>query len=68
MRISALILSKNEEETIEDCLKQLDFVDEIIVLDQSSTDDTVKIAKKYTNSVLKTSETAFDKIDKQTIM
>lgn len=61
MIISALILCKNEEETLEDCLKQLDFVDEIIVLDQSSTDDTVKIAKKYTNSVLKTSETAFDK-------
>ncbi|MDP2633096.1 MAG: glycosyltransferase family 2 protein [Candidatus Curtissbacteria bacterium] len=34
-----------------DCLKQLVFADEIIVLDQNSTDDTIEIAKKYSDKV-----------------
>lgn len=51
MRLSALVLTKNESEIIGDCLKQLDFADEIIVLDQNSTDDTIEIAKKYTQLV-----------------
>ena len=44
--ISALVLVKNEEETIDGCLKQLSFVDEIIVLDQNSQDKTCDIARK----------------------
>ena len=51
MKISALILTKNEQGMIENCLKQLTFADEIIVLDQNSTDQTVKIAKKYTDKI-----------------
>lgn len=61
MSISALILAKNEEEMIEDCLKQLDFLDEIIVLDTGSKDRTIDIAKKYTKSVIKSSVSDFDK-------
>lgn len=46
--ISVIILSYNEEEVIEDALKSVhDFADEIILVDSISTDDTVKIAKKY---------------------
>lgn len=60
MKLSALILAKNEEMLIEDCLKQLNFADEIIVLDQNSDDQTEKIAKKYASKVLKTNETNFD--------
>src|SRR3989344_3470764 len=44
-----------------DYLKQLDFVDEIIVLDQFSSDETADIAQKYTNKVLKTNNIDFDK-------
>jgi len=61
MKISALILTKNEEEMIEDCLSQLDFVNEIIVLDQFSSDKTVDVAQKYTNKILKTKNIDFDK-------
>src|SRR3990167_1243259 len=61
MNISALILTKNEEEMIGDCLKQLDFVNEIIVLDQNSTDRTEGIAKKYTERILKTKNSDFAK-------
>ncbi len=61
MKLSALILTKNEEAMIEDCLKQLDFADEIVVLDQNSRDQTVNIAKKYTQNVATTNVDLFDK-------
>lgn len=51
-KISACIISYNEENKIEDCLKSLEgVVDEIIVVDSLSTDKTKKIVKKYTNKV-----------------
>src|SRR3989337_934950 len=59
MRISALVLTRNEEEMIGDCLKQLIFADEIVILDQNSTDDTLKIAKKYTEKIFKSGENDF---------
>ena len=59
MTISALVLTKNEEEMIEGCLKQLNFANEIIVLDQNSTDNTLEIAKKYTGRIFKSSANDF---------
>ncbi|MEK7580966.1 MAG: glycosyltransferase family 2 protein [Patescibacteria group bacterium] len=59
MKLSALVLAKNEEEVIEDCLKQLDFVEEIVVLDQDSQDKTVEIAKKYTDKIIQTRKENF---------
>lgn len=51
-KISACVISYNEEKKIEDCLKSLlPVVDEIIVVDSLSTDDTIKIAKKYTDRI-----------------
>lgn len=51
-KISACIISFNEENKIEDCLKSLhNIADEIIVIDSNSTDNTVDIAKKYTNKI-----------------
>jgi glycosyltransferase involved in cell wall biosynthesis len=44
--ISAVVLTKNEEKNIEDCLKSLSWCDETIVIDDNSTDKTVEIAKK----------------------
>ena len=61
MKISALILTKDEEEMIDDCLKQLSFADQIIVLDQNSRDKTVGIARKYTKDIFETKEEGFDK-------
>lgn len=43
--ISAVILTKNEQENIEDCLKSLQRCDEIIVVDDYSEDNTRMIAK-----------------------
>lgn len=42
MKISAVVLTKNEEKNIERCLKSLDFCDEIIIVDDYSTDSTYK--------------------------
>lgn len=51
-KISACIISYNEEKKIEDCLRSLDgVVDEIIVIDSISDDATVAIAKKYTDKI-----------------
>lgn len=52
MKLSALVLTYNEEEMIEDCLAQLDFAEEIIILDQNSQDKTVMIASKYTSKII----------------
>lgn len=49
--ISAVVLVKNEGKNIEACLKSLQFYDEIVVIDDFSTDNTVNIAKKYTAHV-----------------
>lgn len=49
---SCVILVHNEEETIARCLRSLQFCDEIIVIDDQSTDKTVEIAKKYKAKVI----------------
>lgn len=49
--ISAVVIAKNEEEMIADCLSSLKFCDEIVLVDDGSTDDTVKIASKFTNKI-----------------
>jgi len=61
MKISALVLTKNEQQMIADCLKQLEFADEIIVLDQNSQDKTRTIAQKYTEKIYTTNLDDFDK-------
>ena len=51
-KISVCIISYNEENKIEDCLKSLTgIVDEIIIVDSLSTDKTIEIAKKYTDNI-----------------
>ncbi len=52
-KISAIILTKNEAPIIDDCLKSLLWVDEIIVVDHCSTDETLDIAKKYKAKIVK---------------
>lgn len=44
--ISTVVLARNEEKNIKRCLSSLQWCDEIIVIDDYSTDKTVEIAKK----------------------
>ena len=52
-RISATIITKNEERNIADCLRTLAWADEIVVLDSGSTDSSMEIARTYTDKVFK---------------
>jgi len=45
--ISAVVLTKNEEENIEACLKSLEWCDEIIVIDDYSEDETLKNVQMF---------------------
>ena len=48
MKISAVIITYNEERNIERCLKSLEGVaDEIIVVDSFSTDRTAEICRNF---------------------
>jgi glycosyltransferase involved in cell wall biosynthesis len=49
MKLSVVILTKNEEENIERCLKSVSFYDEIIVVDDYSTDNTKNQISKIKN-------------------
>ncbi|MDP3920192.1 MAG: glycosyltransferase family 2 protein [Candidatus Omnitrophota bacterium] len=49
--VSVVIIAKNEERRLEDCLKSVSWANEIVVLDDMSTDKTVPLAKKYTDKV-----------------
>lgn len=44
--ISAVILTKNEEKNIKKCLESIKWCDELIVVDDQSTDKTTSIAEK----------------------
>jgi hypothetical protein len=46
-KISVIILTKNEEEVILDCLESVKWVDEMVVVDNDSTDNTLGIVKKF---------------------
>src|SRR5258706_16237953 len=52
MQITAIILAKNEENNISECVKSTSFCDEILVIDDNSTDKTVSIAKKLGTKVI----------------
>jgi glycosyltransferase involved in cell wall biosynthesis len=50
-KISAVIITFNEEKKIERCLKSLTWAEEIVVVDSFSTDSTVEICRRYTDKV-----------------
>lgn len=45
MRLSVIVITRNERANIADCLLGLDFADEVVVLDNASTDGTADIAR-----------------------
>ncbi len=51
-KISATIITYNEEKNIKRCIESLDFVDEIVVVDSLSSDNTSTIAKELGAKVI----------------
>lgn len=45
--LSAAILTHNDEKRIKQCLTHLSFCDEILIIDDASSDKTVKLAKQF---------------------
>lgn len=60
--ISAIILSKNEQDRIEKCLESLLWTDERIVIDNGSTDKTVELAKKHGAKIIVDTSPDFSKL------
>ena len=48
-KISAVILTKNSQRLLFEVLKSLKELDEVIILDNGSNDDTLKIAQSFVN-------------------
>ena len=44
--VSVIILARNEEHNIHDCIESVQFADEVLVIDDFSTDNTVTIAEE----------------------
>jgi len=60
--LTALIIAKNEEKMLQACLETLSFCDKIIVLDNGSNDQTVKIAENYNCQVISFIHESFAKL------
>ncbi len=51
MSISASLIVRNSEDVLQRCLESIKGCDEIVIVDTGSHDDTIEIAKKYTDKV-----------------
>jgi len=51
MKITGIVITKNEERNITSCLESVGFLDEIIVVDTDSTDNTLELAKRFTDRI-----------------
>ncbi len=59
MKISAVVITKNEELNIKECLETLKWADEIVIIDSNSTDNTKEIAAAYTDKIFLTESDVF---------
>ena len=59
-KISIAMTTYNEERNLTDCLASIkQLADELVVVDDASTDETIKIAKKFGAKVMKMAKKAF---------
>ena len=51
MGVSVVLAVKNEQDNLKKCLKRVIWADEIIIIDNGSSDNTVAIAKEFTTRI-----------------
>lgn len=51
-KISGFVVTYNRAYLLETCLRSIRFVDELVVVDKSSTDDTPRIAARYADKLI----------------
>lgn len=56
IKLSVILITKNEAHNIEACLRSIDFADEIIIVDSGSTDKTITLAKQFSTAVIETAD------------
>ena len=56
MKLSAILITKNEAFHLRACLESVAFADQIVVVDSESTDDTVEIARAAGAKVIQTGD------------
>jgi glycosyltransferase involved in cell wall biosynthesis len=54
MKLSVILITKNEASNIRDCLESVRFANEWIIVDSGSTDGTVEIARAFGATVIQT--------------
>lgn len=54
MKLSVILITKNESHNILDCLESVHFASEWIVVDSGSTDNTVSLAREFGATVIET--------------
>lgn len=65
VKLSAIIIAKNAENIIADCLDSVSFADEIIVVDNNSTDRTYDIARMKGVNIIQSRNKSFAEIRNQ---
>ena len=56
MKLSVIIITKNEASNIRDCLDSVKFANQWIIVDSGSTDGTQRIARSFGATVIETSD------------
>jgi len=59
VKITAIVLAKNEEKVIAECLESLSWTNEILLVDSGSTDKTIEIASKFKAKVIRTDKGSY---------
>ena len=52
--LSVIVITRNEERNIVECLKNVSWANDIIIVDSQSTDQTVALAREYARTILVT--------------
>lgn len=58
---SAVILTKNAEDKVRNCLESIKWADEIVIIDGFSTDSTINICREYDAKIVQRQFHGFDK-------